>query len=229
MSSTLRALAPALAEQERRLLDAAAARPAVLAWICEGTGHFRDALCGGLRADPLRRPVLGLDVPSIVIDGRHPHVSTVPTWVTEIGASAQQVPPPADLAGAALLRATGPKGPGGVAQPVPRTPAELATWAASWSATARTLGVTAWAPRTRRAASALTVRGLAPGALVTLDAPWMARLGATADDTGAARFSVWYEGTATLTSAGGTQTVTLRADVWEGSTRVDRGITVDVP
>ncbi|MES2643473.1 MAG: hypothetical protein V4850_28575 [Myxococcota bacterium] len=223
---TWQMLANELRAQDLRLLAASAARPALLAWVCEGTDHLRTLTCGDLHEDPLRRPILGLDLASAVIDGRHERRSTVPTWITEIGAPAQQHPAPPSLAAVSFVEAVGPGGPGGVFHPPPRT-GDTAEWRTAWAEAASKLGATPWTLASRRASSVVTVRGLTPGTLVTLDAPWMATRGATADDTGVARIFTWYEGDATLRVGTREVPVTLRADVWEGTRRVDRSVGVD--
>lgn len=224
VATALKHHAPALAEQDTRLLRASAGRPSVVAWACEGADNLRAVSCGGLRADPLKRPIFGVDVPAVSIAGDFAPPPHGPTWVIEVGHPHGGSLPEPGLTAHTFLRGTGTGGPGGV---VPRPEGgEGAAWAPAWAAAAQSLGVTPWTLAERRASSVVSVTGLAPGTIAVLRAPGLAAVGAAADATGVARIEAWYVGAAEVVVGGVTKPVTLSADTWVGTRRVTHGVTV---
>ncbi len=217
-----RGIAPMASEQDRRLLDISAARPSVVAWICEGSPNFRMDACGRLREDPLRRPVLGIDGGAVSIAGVEARNFNLRAWVIEIGSAEHFLS--FATSGEAFLKATGKGGPGGVFFPPP--PRDRAAWIPAWKAVSRELGTKAWTSASRRATSVVKVRGAKPGTAVWLELPGMSARGAIADDRGLARIELWYAGEATLKAGNEIRTVTLVPDLWEGTRRVDRAVTV---
>lgn len=199
--TTRAAHAETLAEQESRLLVEAASHPSILAWACEGSDSLRVVACGGLRRDPLARPVFGVDLTATSIASTFAPPARGPTWVIEVGQShGGALPIPATTA-AAFLRGIGAWAVGGVV-PAPKS-GEDAAWAAAWAAAAAEVGAPPWRGGPRRRMSAVVVDGLEPGQIATLYAPYLAPTGAAADDAGRARIEVWYAGEATLVRPGG--------------------------
>lgn len=219
-----RGIAPMASEQDRRLLEISTARPSVLAWICEGSPNFRMDACGRLREDPLHRPVLGIDGGAVSIAGVEARNFNLRAWVIEIG-SAEHFLSFAS-SGEAFLKATGKGGPGGVFFPPP--PRDRASWIPAWKAVSQELGTRAWTAASRRATSVLKVRGAKPGSAVWLELPGMSARGAIADNRGLARIELWYAGEATLKAGNESRTVTLVPDMWEGTRRVDRAVSVEL-
>ena len=222
---TWRAEAATFADQDRRLVWASAARPSVVGWSCEGGQSLRELSCGGLRGDPLERPLLGVDVPGVSLSGSHAPPATGPVWVLEVGREPGKELPAPSLVTATFLRGLGSKGAGGVV-PGPEA-TDRQSWAAAWSALAERLGAPAWSDTNRRSLSTLRVTGLAEGEVVTLAAPGLPLLGAAADAGGAATVRAWYEGDAVLTVAGVARTVRLSADRWVGMERESAAVEVD--
>ena len=56
----------------------------------------------------------------------------------------------------------------------------------------------------------------------------MSARGAIADNRGLARIELWYAGEATLKAGNESRTVTLVPDMWEGTRRVDRAVSVEL-
>ncbi len=219
-----RGIAPMAAEQDQRLLAISAARPSVLAWICEGSPNYRMDACGRLREDPLHRPVLGIDGGAVSIAGVETRNFNLRAWVIEIGSAEHFLS--FATSGQAFLQATGKGGPGGVFFPPP--PRDRAAWVPAWKAVSEELGTRSWTAASRRATSVLKVHGLAPGSMVWLELPGMSSRGAVADDRGLARIELWYAGEATLKVGKDSRTVTLVPDSWEGTRRVEHTVTVEL-
>ncbi|HND31729.1 MAG TPA: hypothetical protein PLA94_17125, partial [Myxococcota bacterium] len=219
-----RGIAPLAAEQDRRLLDISAARPSVLAWICEGSPNFRMDACGRLREDPLHRPVLGIDGGAVSIAGVETRNFNLRAWVIEIGSAEHFLS--FATSGQAFLKATGKGGPGGVFFPPP--PRDRAAWVPAWKAVAQELGTHSWTSASRRATSVVKVRGAKPGSILWLELPGMSARGAVADDRGMARIELWYAGEATLKAGKESRTLSLVPDTWEGTRRVDHAVTVEL-
>jgi hypothetical protein len=223
--TVLLAQASVLQEQDTRLLAASAARPSVLAWVCEGADTLRELACGDLHRDPLGRPIFGVDVPGVSISGTYAPAATGPTWVIELGHPNGGALPAPSVAARSFQTGVGPRGSGGVV-PSPEGN-EGAAWGTAWAEAAKALGAPAWKPARRRASSVLTLTGLAPGQVAVLHAPWIAPVGAAADSTGTARIEAWYEGKAEVVAHGVAHPVTLTADAWDGTRRLAAGAPVD--
>ena len=215
-------IAPVTREQDARLLSASLARPAVLAWICEGSSSMRDVACGNLKTDPLHRPIMGIDNFALSIAGVENTHFEKRAWIIEIGATEHFQS--FQKAGEAFMGATGPSGPGGVYFPPP--PVDQDKWGPAWQGVSKALGITPWFSENRRGMSVVLVKGLAPGELVYLDMPWQVGTGAVADSWGNARIEAWYVGETELMIGGEKRKVTLTPDSWEGTTRKERAITV---
>lgn len=212
----------AMTTQDAALLRAAASRPAVLAWVCEGAIQHRESWCGSLHADPLGRPILGLDNPALSIVGSEAGTGER-RWIFEMGAGGPFVS--FEKVAAAYLAVIGPGGPGGVILPPP--PMGRDAWAAAWRGATKALGTRPWTSGTYRASSSVVVSGLTPGAPAVIEAPWMTPQGAVADDKGTARIDIWYQGGAVLRIGERRLSVTLTADLWNGVDRVSHALVVD--
>jgi hypothetical protein len=208
-------------DQNGRLLRAAASRPSLLAWTCEGTDGSDDARCGYLTRDPLGRAVLGAQVPAApMIDAPSPRVGR--RWVIEVAPNGFRS---METFAEEFLSATGTGGPGGVLLAPP--PQGREAWLAGWATVRAALGANPWTIEARRSRSVVVVAGLAPGELAALEVPGQARAGAYADARGEARIEAWHEGPATVVTPRGRQAVVLRADRWdEQLRRVDHAVRV---
>ncbi len=202
------ASASAIDDQNVRLLRAAAWRPSVLAWICEGAFRGDDARCSFLTGDPLHRAVLGLEIPAAPMIGAAAPVAAA-RWVSEIAPGGFRG---LDTLAEEFLAATGTTGPGGVILDPP--PRGYDRWLQSWTTVRETLGATPWTIEPRRSRSVVVVTGLAGGELATLEIPGEAAVGAFANARGEARLEAWYEGAAQVVTARGRRAVVLVADRW---------------
>ena len=198
---------------------ASASRPSILVWSCEGAFLGDAPRCAFLAQDPLRRAVLGLEVPAAPMIAVAAPVSTS-RWVSEIAPGGFGT---LDTLADEFLAATGKAGPGGVLLDPP--PREYDRWLRAWTRVRETLGATPWTIAPRRSRSVLVVGGLAPGELATLEVPGQAAVGAFADGQGEARLEAWHEGPARVVTVGQRHEVVLRADQWDAELRrVDHAV-----
>lgn len=242
------------ADQDRRMQRALAEHPSAVLYAVEGpTGgarlHSGDILQGS-PGDGARLPVAGseqqlaFDLPARVL-----HIAAGDTfetlqtscmpkscqdsWVVEItpywNRSRSRAPSPQAqwaLCAAAFQRHLEQGSPGGII-PTPNRN-DTAGWVSSWRAVADAAQIPQ-VSGSGRGPSGLTVTGLAPGALAWLDAPLLSPVGAVADSSGTAVFSLWHQGAATVRAEGHEVDVQLVAGAWDGFTWRPHVVSVSLP
>lgn len=226
-------LADTLRAQDERTVRGVGAHPSVVSWLVEGDrqnlhpgrqddGEL-DAWTSAIPADPMKRPVAGIDVPGTLlqITDLRTSATTCPAgcggkWIVE---STFRIVPMLDHWGAVARgwQAAFALGiPGGTLPTA--SDEERSAWAAAFSTVLADSGVRAFPlDRTRRASSRVRVTGLAPGALVWVAAPGTTLHGAQANDDGVAEVDLWFEGEATVHGPGWSEAVEVAPMTWRGT------------
>ena len=222
-----------LREQDRRMVVGVGAHPSVVSWLVEGDrqilGPGRTDVDGELEpwtdvlpADPMRRTVVGVDIPGTLLQIRDLRTGdyTCPAgcagkWIVE---STFRIVPTPNL-WSAVAQAWGQAAsegiPGGTL-PTPRA-AENDNWVRAFTPVLAGMGAPAYTlERRRRASSRVRVTGARPGELVWVEAPGTTLVGAQAGDDGVATIDVWFDGAATVRGRGWQASVDLDAMHWQG-------------
>ncbi len=238
-------LAETLRSQDQRTVAGVGAHPSVVSWLVEGdrqiiglgrkeTGEL-PPWTDELPADPMKRPVVGIDIPGTLLqmgDLRTGEV-TCPAgcggkWIVE---STFRIVPHPNLWGAVASgwsEAISAGIPGGTL-PTP-SPNELRAWTAAFAPVVKASGALSFPlDERRRASSRVQVRGAGPGELVWVEAPGTTLVGAQADASGQAVVDVWYDGVATVRGAGWESSVRLEPMEWRGTKVFGHVAEVTVP
>ncbi len=226
-------LVETLRDQDRRMVAGVGAHPSVVSWLVEGDRQILgpgrkdddgevDPWTDVIPADPMRRSVVGVDIPGTLLQVRDLRTGdyTCPAgcagkWIVE---STFRIVPTPNL-WSAVARAWGKAAsegiPGGTL-PTPRA-AENDAWVRAFTPVLKEMGAPSFPlAQRKRANSRLRVTGAAPGELIWIEAPGATLVGAQAGSDGVATVDIWYDGDATVHGQGWSQEVDLDAMHWQG-------------
>jgi len=208
------------------------AHPSVVSWLVEGDRQILgpgrkedgelDAWTDVIPADPMKRPVVGIDIPGTLLQVRDLRSGdlTCPAgcsgkWIVE---STFRIVPVSDL-WAAVAGAWKKAAEGGIPGGTLPTPAasENDAWVKAFSPVLKQIGARAFPlDQKRRASSRVEVSGAQPGELVWLEAPGTTLVGAQASAEGGAVMDLWFEGEAVVHGQGWQKAIELDAMHWQG-------------
>jgi hypothetical protein len=217
--------------QELGALEAWSESPALAAWLCEGSVEDARALCASFEEDPLGRPIIGRHLPGGVIASPPAPTFVLPErmWVLEI-----PMEPGVSLSEDTLrLFVRHARGVGGAMSPMPAradpgAEESLRSWQATWSRVGESLGAHAWKPFSRRGLSRVEILGLEDGEVAWLESPFLTTTGGVARAGRPLVLGAWHEGPARIRVGKRTWDLTLKADRWEGLTRLSNAIHLQI-